>query len=814
MDTDVTAERRRGIERFPFFIFTLLALLLPLFFIPSAVVSISMAKGLLLFVSVALLIIFWVLMTLQRGSMSFPKTWLFVVLGGVAVVYLVASIFSGQMSLSLIGEGFGTDTFMSVFAGVLLVFLAPLVLKAKRDILTVYVATVTSFVLVGLVQLVRLFAGPDVLTLSTLLSATATLVGKWNDFGIFAGLILLLSILTLEMFPVRKKVVRIFLYIIAVFALFFLVVVQFTPVWYAIGIFFLLLVLYKLSVRVGTNTDVQEGEPTTQMKGGMGRQVPALAVGIVILSIIFIVAGGPLETIVTDYFGTAHVEVRPSWGATGEVAADVLRESPLIGVGPNRFSQAWFMHKPDGVNLTAFWAVPFGLGIGFIPTSLVTTGLLGLGGWLIALVMLLLLGVRSIFRRDVGTSGQYLLLSSFLATLYLWIFLIIYTPGLTLFTLTFIFTGVFLAAVYRMNLLKTAHFSFSEQPLYNFVGALVAVTLLIVVGVGGYAAIARFTGSILHQQGIVVAQTTGDIDAAERSVRRALNFSEQASFYRTLAEIQTGQLGLLLQRDDISPEILRNQFQTLLSNTITSAQRATAIGGDNYRNWMTLGRVYEELVPVGVEGAYDNARETYLRALELYPNGPDILLALARLEARAGNTDNARDFISQALEAKSNYTDAIFLLSQIEVAEGNLAEAIQSVEAATIIEPNNPVVFFQLGLLRYSAGDFAGAASSFEAAVTLNSVYANARYFLGLSYDQLGRRADAIVQFEEVQRLNPDNQEVAFILENLRNDQSPFANVEPPLDAEPESRPELPADEPIIEVEPEEEQATEATVEE
>jgi len=140
----------------------------------------------------------------------------------------------------------------------------------------------------------------------------------------------------------------------------------------------------------------------------------------------------------------------------------------------------------------------------------------------------------------------------------------------------------------------------------------------------------------------------------------------------------------------------------------------------------------------------------------------------------AGNTDEAIQLINQALVERPNYADAMFALAQIQIAEGDLEAATASVEAGTFMTPNNPVAFFQLGILRYSQENYAQAASALERAVALNEQYANARYFLGLSYFWLDRADDAIEQFEFVQASNPDNEEVASILSNMRAGENPF----------------------------------------
>jgi hypothetical protein len=71
---------------------------------------------------------------------------------------------------------------------------------------------------------------------------------------------------------------------------------------------------------------------------------------------------------------------------------------------------------------------------------------------------------------------------------------------------------------------------------------------------------------------------------------------------------------------------------------------------------------------------------------------------------------------------------------------------------------------------------------------------------LGLSYARLGRSIDAIQQFEKILETNSDNQEVQFILDNLRAGKSPFADVKPPVDNKPEQRKNLPVKEKTTDV--------------
>jgi len=95
---------------------------------------------------------------------------------------------------------------------------------------------------------------------------------------------------------------------------------------------------------------------------------------------------------------------------------------------------------------------------------------------------------------------------------------------------------------------------------------------------------------------------------------------------------------------------------------------------------------------------------------------------------------------------------------------------------------------FQLGVLYYSDKQFDKAKAEFERTVSLNENYSNARYFLGLVYDREGKKSEAISQFEKVANLNPDNEEVKKILDNLKAGKPALEGItpaQPPIEEKP-----------------------------
>ncbi len=145
--------------------------------------------------------------------------------------------------------------------------------------------------------------------------------------------------------------------------------------------------------------------------------------------------------------------------------------------------------------------------------------------------------------------------------------------------------------------------------------------------------------------------------------------------------------------------------------------------------------------------------------------------------------NKAKSALEKSIALKGDYALANFLMAQVYIREGNLTEAIKKVEGLVNVAPNDAGLLFQLGVLYYRNNQLAPAQVSFERAVALNQDYSNARYFLGLIYDQEGQKQKAIEQFKPIEKLNPDNQEVKKILDNLQNGRPALSGIVPPAQA-------------------------------
>ncbi|MDO8492590.1 MAG: tetratricopeptide repeat protein [bacterium] len=792
MDVANTDEKQGLFGRFGGNLFLVLTFLLPIFFIPSQSIPLQFGKGFFLVTMVLLLVLFFLVSVLKNGKIIIPQSLTLLGLCAILVSYVVSSALGAHQNISFFGQGFELSTTFLTLILVFLAILPTLSFKSKPKLFNIYITLLSSFFVVALFSIIKFFS-PTALSLGVFSGNTANLIGTWNDLGAFAGFMVVLSLISLGALD-TKGLWRTILRLVLFLGLVFLAIVNFSTLWILVGVFSLIFFLYSLSYAKRREVS---GNVSEQAK-----KISWLPVLVLIVAVIFLIdAGvrrdvvgnkiaGPISSLISSKLNIVQLEARPSWGTTLGIGKVVLKENPLLGIGPNQFVGQWLQSKPIQVNESIFWNIDFSAGIGMVPTSIITLGLLGLFSWLLFFTLLIYEGVKAVRRLRGDAFSHYLVFSSFVSTIYLWLVAIFYTPTHVLYALAFIFTGIFVTTLILDGIVKERRIDFSLSPGRSFMGSLIVIVLLIGIVTLGYLATKRFVAFGMFNSAILTYSQKGDLNLVEASVGKILLVEENDLFYRTLSDIFLARLNALAAENPTADQVadLQTKFRQYLGGAIGSAQEAVKQNSENYLNQLQLAKVYEAIVPLKIPGAYEQAQNAYNEAIKLNPSSPSIRLAEARLEVVNGNNKKARDYIKESLALKSNYTDAIFLLTQIEVSEGNTKKAIEAVISATLISPTNPVVFFQLGLLYYNDANYTKAIDALEQATKLEPQYANAKYFLGISYDKLGRDNEAVKQFEELLVTNPDSAEVKFILGNLKAGRPAFAEVAPPLDNKPEKR--------------------------
>ncbi len=748
-------QNKSVLDSVSFYIFQALLFLIPVFFVPSSSVPFNTAKTALVVLGALLLLVVYLVARIKEGAFSFPRAWAYGSVVILLLTYALAAFFSGNMGLSIFGQGLDQGSLVSIVALVILFLLAPLVLNSDEKVFYSYIVLFVSFFVVALFQVIHLiFPG---FSLAAFTSPTANMIGAWDDLSIFFGLATMLSMLTLERISL-SKLARTFVYICLIVSLAFLVLINFSQVWIVIAIFALGSLIYSFSFN-RKNPD---------------RRFPVRASIVLVISLVFVFFGSSLGNVIANTTGTSEIAVRPSWSATAAISQETLSSHALFGVGPDRFVSAWLSDKPSGVNSTIFWNVDFNYGIGFIPSMLVTVGLIGILGALAFILLFLIKGVRAVFSPTKNSVGAYLLVSTLSAAVYLWVFVFTSVPSETLLALAFIFSGLFISAAVTQGIIASKTFAFLDNPVKNFVSIL--LTVLVIVGsiALGYSVTTKVIAEIDFQHGTNILSASGNLDQGEAYVTKAFAMNADPRFTRTIADIYLARISNLLQSTTTPQSQAAAQFQGDLSTAIQAAQRSVSLDPTDYQNYLELAKVYGAVVSLKVSGAYDASKSAYTTALSLNPQDPEIYYDLAQLDIANGDNATAETDATKAITEKNDYADAIYLLSQIYIQENNLPQATNAVKALAVLSPTDAGTFFELGLLEYNQSDYTDAASALNQAITLSPGYANAEYFLGLSDYYLKDSTDAIAQFTALAAANPTSTSVASILANLKAGRAPI----------------------------------------
>lgn len=747
-----------------------LGLLAPLWVLPITAMPVELNKAYLVYFLISAAFVLWLVGRVRESAFIFPKSAFLLTSFGVMFVWGLAAIFSANIKLSLVGAGHENGTLLAVAAAVIASFLFAVLFQDAAKVLKWLSGLLVSAGAVFAFQIWHL-AGLPVFWPQIFSSATANLFGGWNNLGIFAGLALLLALTLIELEIAWYARSGLILLIAA--SLFILVVVNFSLLWWMLGIFLVAFLSHLFLNR----------------KESQGLTIATLV--LIIMVMFFALSPLALSDWITGKFGIAFIEARPSWGTTLDVIKNSLGENMFFGSGPNTFAFDWLKWKPASVNETLFWNSRFTSGVGLLPSFAASTGVLGLVAMLAMIFVFFYRGMGIAVRASSSQAdGKYLLFVTFFGAAYLWAASIFYTPGLVLLLFAFVMSALFIALAAHYGLIANARVKLFDSSVAGFISVMsVIFVLLFSVGVTYYLA-QKYLGAYSYSSGLN-AFSAGKTDEAYDHIVRATRLDEQDVYYRSLVDIDLVRLQKVLGESNVPADELRANFQNVLSQAINNGQSAVRVGRYDPLNWAILGKIYEAVIPFKVNGASQAAMDTYEEARRRDPYNPEVLFLEARVAAQSNDVKKAKELLTASIGLKSDYAPARFLMVQVESELGNINEAIKQAETAKLIAPNDIGILFQLGMLYYRNGNPASARNAFESAIVLNPSYANARYFLGLVYAQEKMTQEAIAQFEIILALNPGNAEVEKILKNLRANKPALSAISPPATA-PEKRNEPP----------------------
>ena len=769
--------RRFSFDTAAVWILAVVAFLSTVALIPDNTVSLFGTKVAILAAGALVALIAYLIARLVRGNIVFPPLLLLGAIWLLPIAYGISTLFSGVNQMQAVfGVELESDTLGFVVLLAVLATLAALALRQASHYSLFLKTLGATYVVVLLAQIGFIIAAKA----GAPVSAVTNLVGSFSDLGFVAGLAIALSLLAMRFLTLSQRV-KIVLWVALAASLVVLVLANSVLAWILVGLVSLGLFIEAIMRRRAAGHDADlEGVSTlsadedADYAGNEARSMGAPLVTLLV-SLFFLIGGATIGNAFAASLGINVIDVRPSWQSTFDVGSHTYASSPLFGSGPSTFGEQWLKYRDRALNDTVFWNVDFATGIGAIPTSFITTGIIGVLAWLVFIGLFLYTGVRALlFRLPTDPFMRFVSLASFTGAAYVLVAAFFAAPGPVVLALGFLMVGLFVSSLrYGKGRLDWG-IVFSKNPRVGFAIVFVMTLLLLASVAAIYVVLGRYMASAAYGE---AAQelSAGNVDAAEAAVGRSITFAPSERAHQLGAAIGIERMRRIASDTTLSPTVAQQQFQAALSGAVNSGLAATQLGPNDYQNWVVLGSVYQSVASLGIQGSYESAKGAYERAAALNPASPVLPYVISQLEIGKNDGPAAETALLASVNLKRDYIPAILLLSQLEIQMGKATEALQAAEAAAYFAPNEPAVLFQVGLLRSGTGDIAGAVAALARAVELNPQYANARFFLGAMYSVQGKYSEALEQMRAVAAYSPENAAaVATDIATLEAGKNPF----------------------------------------
>jgi tetratricopeptide (TPR) repeat protein len=743
-----------------------LVFLLPLIWMQPVSFLLLPLKTLFLGVVISLIVVLGSLGLLRQARIDLSLYAPIIIWWGIVAIATISALFSPSYTNALIGFSMSIHTVAFIAMLGVLMTVMTIFRESKQWSLFAIAALILPVLILSFVHIARFIFGYNFLTFGVLQNPTDTLVGSWNDLAILSTFTVGVLMVTLVQLPLPKIPQMVIIFFVSLL-LSVLAVINFSVLWYGLGLFGLVMLLYTLTRdRVVAGS---EKPPITAV---------ILMTVVSVVSTLFIIAGATISGYLGSALNTSHIEVRPSLNSTLDIARQSLHQNLLLGVGPNHFTDAWKQFRDVSINETLFWNVDFLAAHSYVTTWFITTGILGILAWLLFLVFFFYSGARILL---LGSATDrfwfYVATSSFLIASVVWLTSLLYVPGVIVLVYGAVATGLLFASARPLGVPPLVSLKVVADQRSSIIFIIATLIMIISSITFGYFATKQFSATYTYASVFSIPAGENRIELAIERISSAHSLFPRDVFLREIVDLRLVQIYSVLSPESPS-ESEQRLFELAVTSAIETAGKSVRSFPRNPENWLSLGKVYLALSRIGVEGASERAIASFREAILRDPINPLYHLQIAVALTTANDISGARTAIADALKLKTNYFDAYVLLSELEILSGNSDDAIQATRSLISLEPRNSGLYYRLGILQLANGNLSESVSAFTDALRFDSQFANARYVRALVYAEQGNPALAISELETVRSLNEGNEVVSEVIAVIRENRPNFSAFE------------------------------------
>ena len=373
----------------------------------------------------------------------------------------------------------------------------------------------------------------------------------------------------------------------------------------------------------------------------------------------------------------------------------------LFGSGFGTYLADFTRFKPLTINVNqALWSVSFFRSSSFILELLATTGVVGIGAFLLIVFQLMKAGTHKLQDNPLLTSVLLVLA----ATLILPFSFISQTALFFILALAMAVQGLrdhknffdidlrFVAFRNGINPFETNLAGQGHGHTTKILPVTLFVLFLLVSGVVGFYTVYYVISDVMFQRSLVAASSNNGLQTYNNQISAINFFPYRDAYYRIYSQtnlVLANSLAAQQPANTKPSEQIQETITQLIQQSINAARQATTIAPLTSGNWQNLSSIYRGLIGFG-ENAESFAIATQQQSAVLDPNNPEQYIILGGIYYQLQQWDNAQRQFQIAITLKPDYANAYYNLGHALESKGDFQNALVQYEAVKTLTTNNP----------------------------------------------------------------------------------------------------------------------------
>jgi cytochrome c-type biogenesis protein CcmH/NrfG len=376
--------------------------------------------------------------------------------------------------------------------------------------------------------------------------------------------------------------------------------------------------------------------------------------------------------------------------ANWSIAVDTLRapRTALIGFGPQSFTDAYNIFRPEWLNMTEFIGTQFSQGSNILLTLLVTTGLLGLISFLSIFFVL--------FKQSKLITNQtkplHWMIISVLAVL------LLLPPNIVIIGLLGILLAVWIASessrfadieIQGLSV-RSKKGADPEHKLYvQSTGAvyLLSGALLLLVATATYGYARAYSAEVFLYNSTKSA-LNDDVVGVYQNQQRAIELNPYVDYFRRRYSATNINIAAGLAQQEEMSETEQAEFSELVQQAIREARAATVLDELDANNWLNLAQVYRSLIGVA-EDAQQWTVSSYISAIQLAPSDPGLRIEAGGVLFASESYQDSIQLFQEAISLKPDLPNGYYNLANALVKVENYEQARNAYQQTLLLlEPD------------------------------------------------------------------------------------------------------------------------------